>query len=34
LGPFGSRVFGTGPQINFFFPVEDKIEGVANVKSL
>jgi hypothetical protein len=28
LGPFESRGFGIGPQINFFFPVGEKIEGV------
>jgi len=32
LDPFESRGFGIGPQINFFFPVGEKIEGVANVK--
>src|SRR5262249_20380165 len=32
LGPFKSRVIGLGPQINFFFPVGDKIQGVGNLK--
>jgi hypothetical protein len=33
LGPFESRVAGVGPQLNYFFPVTDKIQGVANVKA-
>ena len=33
LGPFESRVVGVGPQLNYFFPVTDKIQGVANVKA-
>jgi hypothetical protein len=32
LGGFRSRVAGMGPQVNFFFPVTDKIQGYANVK--
>jgi hypothetical protein len=32
LGGFRSRVAGIGPQVNFFFPVTDKIQGYANVK--
>jgi hypothetical protein len=32
LGGFDSRVAGIGPQINYFFPVSDKIQGYANVK--
>jgi hypothetical protein len=32
LGPFESRVAGVGPQLNYFFPVGDKIQGVVNVK--
>jgi len=33
LGGFRSRVVGIGPQINFFFPVGDKIQGYANLKA-
>jgi hypothetical protein len=33
LGPFESRVAGVGPQLNYFFPVTDKIQGVVNVKA-
>ena len=33
LGPFKSRVAGVGPQLNYFFPVGDKIQGVVNVKA-
>jgi hypothetical protein len=33
LGGFESRVAGIGPQLNFFFPVSDKIQGYANVKA-
>ena len=33
LGPFRSRVAGIGPQLNYFFPVGDKIQGVINVKA-
>jgi hypothetical protein len=33
LGPFESRVAGVGPQLNYFFPVSDKIQGVVNVKA-
>ncbi|MDI9848878.1 transporter [Rhodoblastus sp. 17X3] len=32
LGAFQSRVAGVGPQLNYFFPVTDKIAGVLNVK--
>ena len=32
LGGFKSRDAGIGPQMNFFFPVEDWIQGYANVK--
>jgi hypothetical protein len=33
LGGFESRVAGVGPQINYFFPVGDKIQGLMNVKA-
>jgi hypothetical protein len=33
LGPFESHVAGVGPQLNYFFPVTDKIQGVVNVKA-
>ena len=33
LGGFESRVAGIGPQLNFFFPVSDKIQGYANMKA-
>jgi hypothetical protein len=33
LGPNESRVAGAGPQLNYFFPVGDKIQGVVNVKA-
>jgi hypothetical protein len=33
LGPFKSRVAGIGRQLNYFFPVGDKIQGVVNVKA-
>jgi hypothetical protein len=33
LGPFESRVAGVGLQLNYFFPVTDKIQGVVNVKA-
>jgi hypothetical protein len=33
LGGFESRVAGIGPQLNFFFPVSDQIQGYANVKA-
>jgi hypothetical protein len=33
LGPFQSQVAGVGPQLNYFFPVSDKIQGVVNVKA-
>jgi hypothetical protein len=33
LGPFESQVAGVGPQLNYFFPVTDKIRGVVNVKA-
>jgi hypothetical protein len=33
LGPFESQVAGVGPQLNYFFPATDKIQGVVNVKA-
>jgi hypothetical protein len=33
LGPFEGRVAGIGPQLNYFFPVTDKIQGVVSVKA-
>ena len=33
LGGFKSRVAGIGPQLNYFFPVGDKIAGYVNVKA-
>jgi len=33
LGANISRVAGVGPQLNYFFPVGDKIAGVASVKA-
>jgi hypothetical protein len=33
LGPFESHTAGVGPQLNYFFPVTDKIQGVVNVKA-
>ena len=33
LGPFELSVAGVGPQLNYFFPVTDKIQGVVNVKA-
>jgi hypothetical protein len=33
LGGFETRVAGIGPQLNYFFPVGDKIQGYANVKA-
>jgi len=33
LGAFESSVAGVGPQINYFFPVSDKIQGVVSVKA-
>jgi hypothetical protein len=33
LGSFESRVAGVGPQLNYFFAVGDKIQGVVNVKA-
>jgi hypothetical protein len=33
LGGFESRVAGIGPQLNYFFPVNDTIAGYANVKA-
>ena len=32
LGSFETRVAGIGPQVNYFFPVSDQIQGFANVK--
>ena len=32
LGSFESRIAGIGPQLNYFFPVNDQIQGYANVK--
>lgn len=32
LGPFKSRVAGVGPQLNYFFPVGEKIQGLVSVK--
>ena len=33
LGPFQFKVAGVGPQLKYFFPVSDKIQGVVNVKA-
>jgi hypothetical protein len=33
LGGFISRDAGIGPQLNYFFPVTDKIQGYVNVKA-
>jgi hypothetical protein len=33
LGGFETRVAGIGPQLNYFFPVSDKIQGYVNVKA-
>ena len=33
LGGFISRDAGIGPQLNYFFPVSDKIQGYVNVKA-
>ena len=33
LGAFESGVAGVGPQLNYFFPVTDKIQGYVNVKA-
>jgi hypothetical protein len=33
LGGFETRVAGIGPQLNYFFPIGDKIQGYANVKA-
>jgi hypothetical protein len=33
LGGFETRVAGVGPQLNYFFPVSDKIQGYVNVKA-
>jgi hypothetical protein len=33
LGLFQSQVAGVGPQLNYFFPAGDKIQGVVNVKA-
>ena len=32
LGSFETRVAGIGPQVNYFFPVSDQIQGFAKVK--
>ncbi len=33
LGGFQSRVAGVGPQLNYFFPVSDKIAGCVGLKA-
>ena len=33
LGGFQTRIAGVGPQLNYFFPVTDKIQGYFNAKA-
>jgi hypothetical protein len=33
LGPFKSRVAGVGPQMGYFFPVSDSVQGYVNLKA-
>jgi hypothetical protein len=32
LGPFESRIAGVGPELNYFYPVNDQIQGIVSLK--